>query len=632
MKHLKKGFGSAPQPNDRTSQIQRAQQLFSQAVQQHQSGRLVEAETSYQQAIELQPKFVDAHYNLGHLLLQLGKHAEAEASYRTAVSLRPNFFEAQYNLGDLLLQIGRITEAELQFRLALSLRPDAARAYNGLGISLWQQAQTAPERLVEAEAAYRQAVALDPGYLDAWNGLGAVLTVQKKLGEAYTAFLRAVSLNPSLATSRYNLGNVCLEEGKLKESAKLVEAEASFRVARSLQPDSSEIHDGLGSALLEQSRVKQSAAPLVEAELFLRQALSINPKHTEAHFNLSGVYLEQGRLDEAERCLRQAIALKTDMADAHAGLACVLLMQGNFSEGWQEYEWRWRTKMMGTRQFLQPKWDGSDLQGRTILLWAEQGHGDAIQFIRYAALVKAMGAIVILECRPPEFRLFQSCPSIDHLLTTGEPLPSFDFHVPLMSLPRLLGTTIETIPNQIPYLSATAPCLMPEEVQDHLRLAAGLKIGLVWSPKLSFSLDFKRRYHLEQLATLFEVPGLSWFSLQKGTQGDELERYGQRVIDLGFHFEDFADTACAIEQMDVVITVDTSVAHLAGALGKETWVLLPFAPDWRWLLDREDSPWYPSVSLFRPPALGDWQSVVAQLKKSLMRRTGVLASQIAPLN
>jgi tetratricopeptide (TPR) repeat protein len=617
MKRPKK-FSPPLQPNAGSPQFQKAQQLFARAVQQHQSGRLAEAETSYQQAIGLQPKFVEAHYNLGHLLLQLGRSLEAEASYRSAIKLRPNFVEAQYNLGDLLLQLGRVAEAERQFRLALALRPSAARAHNSLGSALWEQAQAAPERLAEAEVAYRQAIALDPNYLDAWNGLGAVLLTQRRLGEAYTAIQRAISLNPNLATAHYNLGNVCLEEGRLKDSAWLVEGEASFRIAHSLQPNSCEIHAGLGSSLLEQSRVHQSTALLLEAETWLRQAITLDLEYPEAHFNLSGVYLEQCQLSEAEYHLRQAIALKADMADAHAGLACVLLMQGNFLEGWQEYKWRWRTQMMGVRKFVQPEWDGSELRNRTILLWAEQGHGDAIQFVRYAALVKAMGATVILECRPAEFRLFQSCPGIDHLCTAGDPLPDFDLHVPLMSLPHLLGTTVEIIPGKIPYLSAAIPCSMANEVQEHLQLATGVKIGLVWSPKLAFSLDFKRRYHLEQLAALFDIPGFSWFSLYKGELTKKLGAF-PRIVDLGSHFEDFADTAWAISQLDLVITVDTSVAHLAGAMGKETWVLLPFVPDWRWLLKREDSPWYPTVRLFRQPSFGNSEAVIEQVKAALVK-------------
>jgi tetratricopeptide (TPR) repeat protein len=615
MKRPKK-FSSPLQPNAGSPQLQKAQQLFARAVQQHQSGRLAEAETSYQQAIGLQPNFVEAHYNLGHLLLQAGHPVEAEAAYRCAVSLRPNFVEAQYNLGDLLLQLGRPTEAERPLRVAIALRPSIARAHNSLGLALWQQAQTAPERLAEAEAAYRQAIALDPNCLDAWNGLGAVLLAQRRLGEAHAAIQRAVSLNPHFATTHYNMGNVCLEEGRLKESVRLVEAEASFRKAHSLQPDSSEIHAGLGSALLEQSRVNQSTALLLEAETWLRQAITLDQECTEAHFYLGSVYLEHGRLSEAEHHLLQVIALKPDMADAHTALACLSLIQGRFLEGWQKYEWRWRTRIMGVRKFVQPQWDGSELRNRTILLWAEQGHGDAIQFIRYAALIKAMGATVILECRPPEFRLFQSCPGIDHLCIAGDPLPDFDLHVPFMSLTHLFGTTAETIPDEIPYLSAAAPCLMSKEMQDSLKLSAGLKIGLVWSPKLGFSLDFKRRYHLEQLATLFEIPGLSWFSLYKGELAGELDAF-PRIVDIGSHCQDFADTAWAISQLDLVITVDTSVAHLAGAMGKLTWVLLPFVPDWRWLLEREDSPWYPTVRLFRQPSFGNSRAVIKQVKAAL---------------
>jgi tetratricopeptide (TPR) repeat protein len=545
-----------------------------------------------------------------------GRLQEAEATYRQVVALDPDLFEAQYYLGCLLLVQGRGSEAELPLRRAVALRPRSAPAHCDLGVALMLQGGS--ECWTEAEICFRRAATLDPELPEAHNGLGTLLFEKRLLAEAQACFRQVLATRPDYVEAYVNLGNVLLEQVKLRFVAEMLEeAEASYRQALVHHPNLADALVGFGGVLAEQANLYGNRQKLVEAEETLRRALECQPTHrAEAISRLGAILREQGRSEEAEHCLRQALALRPDNAYAHNLLAHLLLLSGNYWAGWREYEWRWGTHSMTPRTFEQPIWDGSDPQGKTLLVWAEQGHGDAIQFVRYAALLKAKGAQVLLECRPAERRLFVTCTGIDQLLVEGEPTPLFDAHVPLMSLPLLLGTEVETIPSGVPYLSAPTQCQLPAELQQRLEEAPGLKVGLVWASKLVLSSDYKRQISPEILAPLFELSGISWFSLYKGERVHDLEAHPQ-IVDLGSNFEDFADTAWAIDRMDLVISVDTSVAHLAGALGKPVWILLPYAPDWRWLLERSDSPWYPTALLFRQPWSGDWQAVVIQLASAL---------------
>jgi tetratricopeptide (TPR) repeat protein len=555
-----------------------------------------------------------------------GRLQEAEATYRQVVALDPDLFEAQYYLGCLLLVQGRVSESELPLRRAVALRPRSAPVHCDLGMALMLQGDN--ERLVEAEAYFRHATTLDPELPEAHNGLGTLLFEKRLLAEAQACFRQVLATKPDYVEAYVNLGNVLLEQVKLRLAVEtqvklrlvvetLEEAQASYQQALVLYPDLADALVGFGGVLVEQANLHGNRQKLLEAEETLRRALERQPTHrAEAISRLGAILREQGRSEEAQHCLKQALALRPDNADAHHLLASLLLLSGNYWAGWREYEWRWATHTMTPRTFEQPLWDGSDLRGRTLLVWAEQGHGDAIQFVRYVALLKAKGARVLLECRSAERRLFATCAGIDQLLVEGESIPPFDTHVPLMSLPLLLNTQLETIPSGVPYLSAPTECQLPEALQRRLEEAPGLKVGLVWVSKLVLISDYKRQIPPEALAPLFALSGISWFSLYKGEQVYDLEAYPQ-IVDLGSNFGDFADTAWAIDRLDIVISVDTSVAHLAGALGKPVWILLPYAADWRWLLERSDSPWYPTALLFRQPWSGDWQAVVAQIANAL---------------
>ena len=327
----------------------------------------------------------------------------------------------------------------------------------------------------------------------------------------------------------------------------------------------------------------------------------------------------QGKLDEAIACFERVLQLEADDVNAHINRSLVWLLRGDFERGWDEYEWRWEHKDSLPRQCPQRLWDGSSLAGRTILLHAEQGLGDTIQFIRYAPLVKRCGGTVVVGCSKLLTRLLATCSGIDRVVTKEDSLPEFDVHAPLLSLPRIFQTHLDSIPADIPYLQSLEKC-RPEI--ENLLSAQQVKhrVGIVWAGNPDHPNDRNRSCALSCFRVLTCLPDVALFSLQKGANGADLERECREmsVIDLSEVLDDFAETAAAVMKLDLVITVDTAVAHLAGALGRPVWVLLPFAPDWRWLLDREDSSWYPTMRLFRQPRPGDWEAVFERVTRALV--------------
>ena len=326
---------------------------------------------------------------------------------------------------------------------------------------------------------------------------------------------------------------------------------------------------------------------------------------------------DQGKLDEAVACYHRALELKPDYADAHLNLSLSSLLTGDFRRGWPEYQWRWKTKRWQQRDRPQPLWDGQPLQGRTILLHAEQGLGDTIQFIRYAPLVKQAGATVLVECQQPLVRLLAGCRGVDALIGRGDDLPPYDVQAPLLSLPGIFRTSLQTIPVDVPYLFAD-PGLIAHW-RGELGPIAGARIGIAWRGNPEHRNDRTRSLSLRCFESLAGLPGIRLLSLQKGAGAEQLQEARDHfpVTDLGSRLEDFMDTAAVLANLDLVIACDTAVAHLAGALGAAVWVALPFVPDWRWLLDRSDSPWYPTMRLFRQRTPGDWAGVFQEIKAEL---------------
>jgi Flp pilus assembly protein TadD len=429
-------------------------------------------------------------------------------------------------------------------------------------------------RLLQAEAAYRQILAIDPAHAEAHSNLGNAL---------------------------YALG-------------RQAEAEASYREALRLRPDFPEAHFNLGVALNALGRP-------AEAEVSYREALRLRPNLPEAQ-NGRGIALDAlGRRAEAEASYREALRLRPDFPEAHNNLGVALLLTGRFEEGWREYEWRWKTKPFSSsaRYFLAPLWRGEAIGDRTILLHAEQGLGDTLQFCRYVPLM-VCGAGITLEVQPPLVRLLSRLPGVRRVIARGDRLPPFDLHCPLMSLPLAFGTTLDTIPAATPYLSAD-PALAANW-KERLVGLDGLRIGLVWAGGQRFTYDDRRRsIALKALAALGQVSGVSFVSLQKDEAAAEAAEppHGLMLHDFTSELHDFEDTAALIVNLDLVISVDTSVAHLAGALGKPVWLLKRFDTDWRWLLNRNDSPWYPTLRQFRQPRPGDWNSAICAVRDALQR-------------
>ena len=496
---------------------------------------------------------------------------------------------------------GRLPQAEKIYKQVLKAEPNNSAAYNNLGVALKNQ-----DRLDEAITCYRRAQKIKPDYAEAINNLGNALKEQEKLDQALVCFRRAVELRPDYADARNSLGAVLNEQGHADEAIEC------YRRALEDKPDDESAHNNLGVALKNEGRVEESIVAY-------RRALELKPDYAEAHNNLGNAVKDLGNLDDAATCYRRALELDPDYASAHFNFSLLLLIMGEFKEGWVKHEWRWKRgeRKFHGRDFKQPLWDGSRLDGRTILLHAEQGLGDAIQFIRYIPLVAEYGGRVVVECHPMVIHLFDDFPGIDQLVKRKSRLPPFDVQAPFLSLPMILGTTVETIPGEVGYLHAD-PGLV-EKWRLRLSGLDGRKVGVCWQGNPKFPGDRWRSIPLKHFGVLLDDPSTTFINLHKGVGEPQIEECGfaDRIVNYSPDVESLSDTAAIMENLDLVITSDTSVAHLAGALGKPTWVVLEFVPDWRWLMDREDMPWYPTMRLFRQNSRGDWQGVFADVGRAL---------------
>ncbi|TKC87962.1 tetratricopeptide repeat protein [Trinickia terrae] len=572
--------------------------------------RLDEALTAYRQAIALNPGYAQAHYNLGLALYGARRLAKAEEAFRQALAAQPDCAEACNNLGNVLEAQGRLPEAEAAYSQAIEIRPRYPEALNNLGNLL-----VALDRHAEAELACRLAIAVRADCAEAHNSLGVVLAKLKRLPEAEAAYRQALAIRPDYAEAHYNLGIA------LRTLDRLSEAEAAYRQALAIRPDSVEALNNLGSVL-------QAFDRLPEAADVYRQAIAIREDLAEAHQNLGNVLKELGQHSGAEAAYRRAIAIRANYGDANFGLATLLLGTGRFEEGWRLYECRYEQPGFvhhQTREMLNcPQWQGEALAGKSLLVWQEDGLGDMIQFGRYLAPLKAQGAAhVALACAPSLRRLFGSLDCVDAVLDHNTALvrsPQYDCWTSLLSAPHRLGTTIDTIPDAV-YLKPE-PSLAESWRARLAALPAGLRIGLVWKGNPKHHNDANRSLpSLAVLAPLWSVPGVSFVSLQKGQGEDEAHDPppGQPLLHLGSDATDFADTAAIVGELDLVISVDTSTAHMAASLGKPCWVLLPGQDvDWRWMRGRADSPWYPgTLRLFWQAAHETWPAVVERVRESL---------------
>ncbi|MBE9092642.1 tetratricopeptide repeat protein [Tychonema sp. LEGE 07203] len=573
---------------------QSAEDCLKRAWENHQAGRLLEAENLYRQIVEVEPDSANVLCLLGIALRQQGKVAEAIDFYDRAIAQNPDFVEAHLNKAHVLLDVGEYQRAIVSYEQVIKIQPNSALACNKLG---WLKQQ-----LGETDAAivyYQAALKLDPNLVEAAHNLGKIFTEKNELNAAAACYLHALQINPKLTYSLLGLGRVLQQQGKLAAAFNC------YQQAVEIEPKNPDAQNNIGAFYHEQGN------PQAAIDHY-RQALSFKPDFVDAINNLGHALVDLGNFQEAFYCHRRALELQPDNATAHLEFSLTLLLFGDYQRGFAEYEWRWRTPQLQPRQFQQPLWDGSDLDSKTILLHVEQGLGDSIQFIRYAPILRSRGAKVMVACYRELMRLFATVAGIEYLSVSFEGLPVFDFHAPLMSLPRILGTTLETIPANVPYLAPPAECKFA------LASDAKFKVGIVWAGNPTRRKDNQRSCSLSDFIPFFDVAGIAFYSLQKNlSESDRTLLNHHLVPDLSPHLNDFADTASAISQLDLVISVDTSVAHLAGALGKPVWVLLSFAPDWRWLLDREDNPWYPTARLFRQSQPESWQELFQDVRAAL---------------
>ena len=616
---------------------------FADGLARHQAGRLGEAEQIYRQILAALPDHFDSRQLLGAIFLQRGQHAEALQHIERALKSSPDNAFVLNNQGVVLRELKRYEEALKSLERALVLRPDYAEAHSNRGNVL-----KALLRFNEALASYDRALALRPDFAQAHSNRGDVLCELKRFEEALTSCERALKLQPNFAEAHCNRANA------LRKLKRLDEAMAGYDRALSLKPDYAEAHSNRGTVLHDLHRFEEALVSydralalrpdfaealsnrgnaLQELHRFeealeeYQRAYGLRQDFAEAYSNCGNALRELDRFEEALASFERAIALRPDFAEAHFNAAHCLLLTGDLGRGWKQYEWRWLTDQLNSegRNFAQPQWTGSDeIAGKTILLHAEQGLGDTLQFCRYVPRVTARGARVIFEVQKPLVALMRTLSSGTEVIAKGDPLPAFDMHCPLLSLPLAFNTELDTIPGETRYLSSDAA------KRDGWRARLGPhgqpRVGLVWAgdPRKRLPnahlIDRQRSVTFDSLAPLLDVADCEFVSLQKGEDAIAQLRSSplrHRIIDWSSDFHDFSDTAALIDNLDLVIAVDTSVAHLAGALGKPLWLLNRYNTCWRWLLDRDDSPWYPSVRQFRQDKSRSWDPVIGRVAAAL---------------
>jgi Flp pilus assembly protein TadD len=565
-----------------------------------------------------------------------GRAAEAESAYRAVLAAHPNHPDALHLLGVLALQHDRPAVAVQLIGEAIRHNPG-----NPAGFSNFAGALRRLGRLDRARASARVAMVLAPGFCDGLNNLADILSEQGEHGAAADALGHVSALSPWLTEPRLKHAHALLLAGRnedavetlmallgmtplsvagytnlgvaLRRLGRMEEAITAYRSALGFASGEPGTLNNLGVTFQDLGRYE-------EAAVCFRLSIAGQPDSSHAHLNLSLVARDEMRVDESINLARRAVTLGPALAEAHTALGHGLLIKGEFREGFAEYEWRSRMTDFPSprREFTSPVWDGSPLAGRTLLVHDEQGVGDTIMFARYAALLQAQGARVFLECNGQLARLLSSMPGIAGVVPRYAPPPPHDFHVALASLPHRLGATLYSIPAPLAYLWAE-PALV-ESWRARLGPRRGLRIGLIWAGNPEFKGDRLRSPGLAAFRPLLDLPRVSIYSLQKGAGRRDLDRCGPlpaNVVDLGADIADFADTAAIMENLDLIVSSCTGPAHLAGALGRPVWTVLPFAPDWRWLEHGVCTPWYPTMRLFRQERRGDWAAVMARVAEAV---------------
>jgi tetratricopeptide (TPR) repeat protein len=635
------------------------------------AGRHKDAVAAFEQSINLDDSRADAHYNLAKGFRKLDRHEDALKAYQTALRLKPSWAEARFNIANTLHDLNRFEDAAENYCEAIRLKPNYNRAFNNLG-NLFR----AQGNLDEAEKCYRAALHIRPNYPEARHNLGAVLRKKGLVDESLQNYREAAKRNPQDGKSHVALGNALRKQGLIDEAVDC------YGRALDLDPNLPDAHFFLGMAYKEKNDCKNAIthferslslndkspsartqladtyridgraadaivllAPTLDnetstaegcnvlgmcyyAEGDLYQAinaysksLDIQPDLPDAHNNLGAALQAVGRHDEAMEHFETALRSRPLFAIAHVNRALMWLRNGEYARGWFEFEWRRELETHRLRDYGRPLWTGGSLEGRTILLHAEQGVGDTFQFVRFAQQVKKRGGTVFMECQKAAYPLVQSCPGIDRVIERGKPLPEFDVQAPLVSLPGALGVTLTSIPARQPYVFADETLV--DAWQTRLNGHTGFKVAIAWQGNPDFKADHLRSIPLSHYEHLATVDGVRLISVQKNDGVEQLNEIEDRfeVIDYSEELDTangpFMDTAAVLRAVDLVVTSDTSLAHLAGAMHVPTWVAIPFAADWRWGDHTDACLWYPTVRLFRQPVFGDWTSVFKTMADEL---------------
>ena len=565
-----------------------------------------EAIVDFELAIRRKPALMAAHLGLGNAFAVTGRFEEALHRYESALSFKPCLPEAEFAAGFVLARMGRPKEAETRYRRALVRRPDFAAAWMNLGSLLREQG-----REVYAEAALLRAVELRPDFVAGWINLAMLERERHRPAEAEKHLRKAFALNPDQVETFIAWCQFRAAEHDIPA------AWGWLRGAMDRDPDQPEAANMLGILLHTEGRFDEAVEAFKKAESL---------GHHAAPSNRGNTLLDLGRIDEALEAHQSAVNQEPTHPGAQYNLALTQLRLGQWQQGWQGYEARWRFREVhrAPKVFAQPRWEGESLEGRRILLHAEQGLGDTIQFCRYATLVAARGGYPILQIQAPAERLLRSLAVVRagraEIALLGSKPPEFDVECPLMSLPAVFETTVDTVPWPGAYLGADPEAIAekrasyPDVRRDFRSGGRSLRVGLAWAGNPGYKADRQRSIHFSTLLPLLHTPGVTWISLQKGPAADQLSAANGSVFvwDGCSHDCDLAETAALAATLDLVITTDTSIAHLAGALGKPVWILLPHLADWRWMQQIETTPWYPAARLLRQPSPGDWTSVVTR--------------------
>lgn len=572
----------------------------------------------YRESLDIFKELLTRHNNprllhlAGTAALQEGIYPEAISLFKSSLEIDPSQADTHSHLGIVYWNLKDYANAEKCYREALKANDRYVEAYNNLCMVM-QDGFKKPD---EALTLIDRAIEIRPDYADAYNNRGNVLQGLNRFSEALVSYDRSISLKPDSASAHNNRGNA------LRKLDRFSEALSAYQKAIELKPDYAEAFCNMGCTLADLGQVE-------DARRFYMATLTMDPSFAKAHYNLGSLENASGNYDLAFNCYDKAISLDASFADAYWNKSLLKLLLGDYQEGFKLYEWGWENRIRGKRRpFKQPAWTGKEsIHGKRLLIHQEQGIGDCIHYARYIKNAVDMGATVIMEAVAPLIPFLKSIQSPCQFVPLGEPLPDFDCYIPLMSLPLAFETTLENMPTSGPYLFSEKS--RSDLWIDRLGPKSKPRVGIVWSGSTLHKNDRNRSMGLKELLPLLALP-LDFHCLQKEIRTEDSDCLPALPMIHVHHHEicDFADTAALINAMDIIISVDTSVAHAAGAMGKATWILLPSAPDWRWLIDRDDSPWYSSVKLFRQNHSGDWSSVIQKVRTALLEQ--FLSKEIDP--